>query len=160
MKRARQRILAATAAASASLLIVGVSAGQASPGPVTRTFSFIGVPSSKTVTVVNIDSLTINARCNAQGAPVIFAFSGSNNADLFGRYFDGLGRLHIVRNSSFDKGTRGVQLSATAGDFDATGTILYEAFNGRVVTVQYAFDNATTLGKRRVCTVYGSYVAS
>jgi len=72
----------------------------------------------------------------------------------------GLGRLHIVRDSSFVKGNPAVLLSATTGDFDATGTVLFETYNARVVTVDYAFDNSTTLAKRDVCTVYGSAIAS
>ena len=51
----------------------------------TRTFSFIGPPGSKTANIVSIDGLTINARCGAAGQPVIFAFSSVANADIFGR---------------------------------------------------------------------------
>ena len=61
-----------------------------------KTFSFIGKPNSSTTTLVNVDSLLINARCDATGKPVIFAFTSASSADLFGRIFDGLGRLHIV----------------------------------------------------------------
>jgi hypothetical protein len=136
------------------------SASAASAGPVVKTFSFIGKPNSRTVNVVNIDQLTINARCDSRGNPVIFGFSSAGAADLFGRIFDGLGRLHIVKNSSFTKSSRGMQLSTTSGDFDATGTLLFEVSNGTVVTVNYSFDNATTLAKRNVCTVYGSFIAS
>jgi hypothetical protein len=135
-------------------------AARGSAGPVTKTFSFIGKPGSKTSTIVNIDSLLINARCSANGSPVIFAFSSAGKADLFGRIFDGLGRLHIVKNSSFVKGGKGMSLSTSSGDFDATGTVLFEVSNGTVVTVQYAFDNATTLSRQNVCTVYGSLIAS
>ena len=142
-------------------LLAATDAGAAvTRGPVTRTFSFIGGPRSKTVTLVNVNDLLINARCNAQGEPVIYAFSSSHNADLFGRFYDGLGRLHIVRDSSFVKGTPADLLSATSGDFDATGTVLFETYNGRVVTVDYAFDNSTTLAKRNVCTVYGTAISS
>jgi hypothetical protein len=95
-------------------------ATKTSAGPVTKTFSFVGPRGSKTVNVVNIDGLTIN-RCGSGGQPVIFAFTNAPKADIFGRIFDGTGRL---------------------------------------VTVQYAFDNATTLGKQNVCTVFGSVVAS
>ena len=136
------------------------SAARSSAAPVSRTFSFIGRPGSKTSTVVNIDSLLINARCSPNGSPVIFAFSSAGSADLFGRIFDGLGRLHIVKNSSFTRASKGVSLSTSSGDFDATGTVLFEVSNGTVVTVNYAFDNSTTLAKRNVCTVYGSLIAS
>jgi hypothetical protein len=136
------------------------TAGAASAGPVTKTFSFIGKPNSRTVNVVNIDQLTINARCDSRGNPVVFGFSSASAADLFGRIFDGLGRLHVVKNSSFTKSSRGVQLSTTSGDFDSTGTLMFEVSNGTVVTVDYSFDNATTLAKHNVCTVYGSLIAS
>jgi hypothetical protein len=53
-----------------------------------------------------------------------------------------------------------MQLSTNSGDFDATGTVLFETSNGKVVTVNYAFDNSTTLSKQNVCTVYGSVIAS
>jgi hypothetical protein len=159
MSRTRMVVLGASIL-TLSLLAAGTSSAAVSRGPATRTFSFIGSAKSKTVTLVNTDSLLINARCNAQGEPVIYAFSSSQNADLFGRFYDGLGRLHIVRDSSFVKGNPAELLSATTGDFDATGTVLFETYNARVVTVDYAFDNSTTLAKRDVCTVYGSAIAS
>ena len=142
-----------------ALLTVGTSSASAA-GPVTKSFSFIGTANSKTQTVFNLDDLLINARCNAAGEPVIFAFSASNNADLFGRAYDGFGRLHIIKDSSFVKGTGGDRLSTTSGDFDGTGTVLFETYAGKVVTLDYAFDNSTTLAKRNVCTVYGSAIAT
>jgi hypothetical protein len=138
----------------------GTASAAGGPGPVTKTFSFIGKPGSKTSTVVNIDGLLINARCSPNGSPVIFAFSSAGAADLFGRIFDGLGRLHLVKNSSFTRSSKGVNLSTSSGDFDATGTVLFEVSNGKVVTVSYSFDNSTTLARRNVCTVYGSLIAS
>ena len=140
------------------VLTTGTSSASTS-GAVTRTFSFVGKANSKTVTLVNIDSLLINARCDSRGSPVIFGFSSSTNADLFGRIFDGLGRIHIVRNSSFTNKTTGVSLSPSSGDFDSTGTVLLD-LKRQGVTVNYAFDNSTTLGKLDVCTVYGSLVAT
>jgi hypothetical protein len=134
-------------------------ATKASAGPVTKTFSFVGPRGSKTVNVVNIDGLTINARCGPGGQPVIFAFTNAPKADIFGRIFDGTGRLHTIHNTSFTKNVS-VQLSTSSGDFDASGDVLFETSAGKVVTVQYAFDNATTLGKQNVCTVFGSVVAS
>ena len=44
--------------------------------------------------------------------------------------------------------------------FDASGNMPYETYRGAVMSVTYAFDNATTLNKRNLCTVYGSYIAS
>jgi hypothetical protein len=52
------------------------------------------------------------------------------------------------------------ELSTSSGDFDASVNVLFETSAGKVVTVDYASDNATTLGKMNVCTVYGSFVAS
>jgi hypothetical protein len=161
MKHIVRRCSLAAVVTSSVLLVANAGAASAiTSNPVTKTFSFIGKPGSKTSTLVNIDSLLINARCSANGSPVIFAFSSAQKADLFGRIFDGLGRLHIVKNSSFVKGTSGVPLSTSSGDFDATGTVLFEVSDGTVVTVNYAFDNSTTLAKQNVCTVYGSYIAS
>jgi hypothetical protein len=162
MKRIMSRCSLAAVVTSSVLLVANAGAASAiTSNPVTKTFSFIGKPGSKTSTViVNIDSLLINARCSTNGSPVIFAFSSAQKADLFGRIFDGLGRLHIVKNSSFVKGTSGVLLSTNSGDFDATGTVLFEVSDGTVVTVNYAFDNSTTLAKQNLCTVYGSYTAS
>ena len=127
---------------------------------ITRTFSFIGAPNSKTVTIVNIDSLTINARCDGRGSPIVFGFTSASAADLFGRIFDGLGRIHIVRNSAFTKRSKGIALYPSGGDYDTTGTLLFETSTGQVVKVDYALDNSTTLNHQRVCTVYGSYIAS
>src|SRR5947207_1120024 len=69
----RRRGLAAMAVSIAALIVVaaGASSASASAAPVTRTFSFIKAPNSKTQTVVNIDSLLINARCSPSGAPVM-----------------------------------------------------------------------------------------
>jgi hypothetical protein len=162
MKRMSPKRIAVLSASMLALSLPAASeaGGAVTQGPVTKTFSFISASQSKTVTLVNTNALLINARCNAQGEPLIFAFSSSHNADLFGRFYDGLGRLHIVRDSSFVKGNPAVRLSATTGDFDGTGTVLFETYNGRVVTVDYAFDNSTTLAKRNVCTVYGSAISS
>jgi hypothetical protein len=151
-----------TSSASTDPTLAGttvVRATTTSAGAVTRTFSFIGPRGSKTTTVVNIDGLTINARCNTAGAPIIFAFSGVAKADILGRVFDGQGRLHSVHNTSLGTGAS-VQLSTSSSDFDGSGNVLFETSAGKVVTVSYAFDNATTLGKQNVCTVYGSFVAS
>jgi hypothetical protein len=144
--------------------VAALSAGSAgasvTPNAVTRTFSYIAKPSSKTTTLLNIDSLLINARCDSSGRPVIFAFSSASSADIFGRIFDGNGRVHILKNSSFTSQTKGIQLSTSSGDYDATGTVLFETSTGKVVTVNLAFDNSTTLAKQNVCTVYGSMIAT
>jgi hypothetical protein len=71
-----------------------------------------------------------------------------------------LGRIHIVKNSSFTNKGNGVSLSTSSGDYDATGTVLFETSAGKVVTVNYAFDNSTTLTRMNVCTVYGSLIAT
>jgi hypothetical protein len=143
-------------------LTAGTSSAAVVSGPVTKTFSFIGKPGSKTTTLFNIDSLLVNARCDSRGNPVIFAFSSASNADLFGRLFDGLGRLHIIKNSSFTKkdAPKGVSLTPSSGNFDSTGTVMFETSTGKVVTVDYALDNSTTLSKLNVCTVYGAIVAT
>jgi hypothetical protein len=143
-------------------LFAGSSSAAVVSGAVTRTFSFIGKPGSKTSTLFNIDGLLINARCDSRGSPVVFAFSSASNADLFGRLFDGLGRVHIIKNSSFTKtgAPRGVSLTPSSGDFDSTGIVIFETSTGKVVTVDYALDNSTTLSKLNVCTVYGSLIAT
>jgi len=148
------------------LSLAGIGGLAASPavaqtGPITKTFSFIAAPGqpAKGKVIVNLDGLTINARCNPAGEPVIYAFS-SGDADLFGHIFDGYGRLSAIKQSRFTKSNKGVLLSVNNGDFDASGQVDYETWTGKVVTVQYGFDNSTTLNNRKVCTVYGSAVAS
>ena len=152
---------AAPLMAMLGLGVIGAGSASAATGPVTRTFSFSASPGQpKTGKVLlNTNGLLINARCNAAGEPVIYAFSNTD-ADLFGRVFDGYGRLTSIKQSAFVKGNKGVLLSVNNGDFDASGEVLYETFTSKVVTVQYAFDNATTLNKRKLCTVYGSAVSS
>jgi hypothetical protein len=144
--------------------LVAVAAGTASadvtPGAVTKTFSVIAKPNSSTSTLVNIDSLLINARCDSSGRPVVFAFTSAGSADIFGRIFDGYGRVHILKNTSFTNKTKGIQLSPLSGDFDATGSVLFETSTGKVVTVNIALDNSTTLVKQNVCTVFGSFIAT
>lgn len=157
-------VTAATAAAtpdSASTVRTAHATAVGTSSPVSRTFSFIGKPNSKTTTLFNLDSLLINARCDARGNPVIFAFTSAGNADIFGRMFDGLGRQHTIKNSAFTSKSSGVSLSpAIPGDFNSSGTVMFESSTGQVVTVNYAFDNATTLAHLNVCTVYGSVIAS
>jgi hypothetical protein len=166
MRNMGKRGLAAVVLSVATLIALGASPVGAAPGVKTvtnaipRTFSFIGKPGGRTVGIVNINGFQMNARCDSRGNPVIFGFSLAAKADLLGRIFDGLGRLHSVHNTSFVKGTSGVFLSTTSGDFDASGSVLFEDSNGNVVSVNYAFDNATTLAKQNVCTVYGSLIAS
>ena len=179
MKRSsRTRNLSALAAAALAIGGVTAATAVATPGspatlrtaqatavgassPVSRTFSFIGKPNSKTTTLVNIDSLLINARCDPRGNPVIFAFTSARNADIFGRMFDGLGRQHTIKNSAFTSKSAGVSLSPSIpGDFNSSGTVMFESSTGQVVTVDYAFDNATTLNRTNVCTAYGSYIAT
>jgi hypothetical protein len=156
-----RRLVAASASVGVvAALAAGTASAQVSANAVTRTFSYIAKPNSKTTTLVNIDSLLINARCDSTGRPVIFAFSSASSADVFGRIFDGNGRVHILKNSSFTNKSSGIQLSTSSGDYDATGTVLFETSTGKVVTVQLAFDNSTTLAKQNVCTVYGSMVAT
>lgn len=143
------------------VLAAGTSSATVVRGPATKTFSFIGKVNSKSTTLVNVDSLVISARCDSHGSPVIFAFTSATNADLFGRMFDGFGRGHIIRSSAFTKKSKGVSLSPNvAGDYNSSGTVMFEASDGRVVTVNYAFDNATTLAKLNVCTAYGSVIAT
>ena len=132
---------------------------KSNAGPVTRTFSFIGPSGSKTANVVTIDGLTINARCGTGGQPVIFGFSSVAGSDILGRIFDGVGRAHIIHNTSFGPGVS-IALSTSSGDFDASGSVLFETPTGKVVTVAYGFDNSPTLGKQKVCTVFGSAIAS
>ena len=108
-------------------LAAGTSSASTVSGPATKPFSFIAKPNSKTVTVVNVDSLLINARCDAKGSPVIFAFTSATSADIFGRMFDGFGRGHIIKNSAFTNKSKGVSLSpAVSGDYNSSGTVMFE----------------------------------
>jgi len=156
-----RRMAALTLTVAAMVAIGGESAVAAPATAVTRTFSFIGKPNSKTVTLINnVDSLVINARCTSNGSPLVFAVSRAPAADIFARVFDGSGRVHVLKNTSFTNKTNGIQLSPTNNDFDSTGSVLFETFTSQVVTVNIAFDNSTTLVKRNVCTVFGSYIAT
>jgi hypothetical protein len=130
------------------------------PGAATKTFSYIAAANSKTLTLVNIDSLLINARCGSSGQPIVFAFSSAPRADIFARVFDGFGRLHVSKNTAFTNKTKGIALSPSSGDFDATGTSMFETSTGKVVTVNLAMDNSTTLVGANVCTIFGSLTAS
>ena len=156
------RRLAALTLTSGAVIAVGASTAVAAPATaLTRTFSFIGKPGSKTVTLINnVDSLTINARCTSNGSPLVFAFSRAPAADIFARVFDGSGRVHVLKNTSFTNKTKGIQLSPSNNDFDSTGSVLFETLTGQVVTVNIAFDNSTTLVRRNVCTVFGSLIAT
>jgi hypothetical protein len=141
----------------------GTASGAVTRNPATKTFSLIAKSGQNAKVVVNVDGLTINARCGTgsnAGNPVVFAFSNVPAADLLGHMFDGAGRTHIIHDTQFNKGTKGVRISPTSSDFDGSGLVAFETSKGAVVTVAYAFDNATTLNKQNVCTVYGSYVAS
>jgi len=156
-----RRLVAVTTSICALVAVgAGTATADVSPGAVTKTFSYIAKPNSSTGTLVNIDSLLINARCDSSGRPVVYAFTSAPSADIFGRIFDGYGRVHILKNTSFTSKTKGIQLSPLSGDFDATGSVLFESSTGKVVTVNIAFDNSTTLVRQNVCTVFGSLIAS
>src|SRR5437868_9646593 len=103
------RGIAALILSVGGLAVLGgaTSSAAASPGAVTRTFSFVGKANGHTVTVVNIDSLLINARCDGRGFPVVFGFTSANASDLFAHVFDAFGRVHIIKNTSFTKHSRG-----------------------------------------------------
>ncbi len=78
---------------------------------------------------------------------------------FWGTWSTGPVRPHVIANDSFNRFGKGVSLAPNiTGDRDASGTLTYETFAGKVVTVTYAFDNSPTLGGKKVCTVYGSYV--
>jgi hypothetical protein len=168
----RTRVLVAAIVSLAALSAIAVGSANArvfktslvtirtSATPVTRTFSFIGKPGSPTSTIFNIDGFLINARCSSAGSPIIFGFPRTSTAsDLFGHFVDGVGRIHIIKDSSFNK-SRGTALYPSSNDFDASGSVSFETSRGAVVTVQYSFDNSTTLSKQNLCTVYGSFVAT
>jgi hypothetical protein len=155
-----RRLAALALTAGAVIAASGGTAVAAKTSAVTRTFSFIGKPNSKTATLINIDQFVINARCTANGSPLVFAFSKAPAADIFSRVFDGVGRLHLQKNTAFTNKTKGIQLSPNSNDFDSTGSVLFETLTGKVVTVNIAFDNSTTLVKRNLCTVFGSFIAT
>lgn len=146
--------------AIAGVLAAAIAAPATAAAATTKTFSFIGKPGSRTVTLVNANSLLINARCNTRGQPVVFGFTSAPAADVFARVFDGVGRIHFLKNTSFNRRSKGIQLSPNSADFDTTATLLFEASNGDVVTVNLAMDNSTTLSRQNLCTVFGSMVAS
>jgi hypothetical protein len=144
-------------------IAAGTSQANSFVGPTnkTLTFSFTAKANSRTSQLFSVDGLFANARCDSRGGPVIFAFTSSNNADLLGHMLDGSGRTHIIKNDNFSKKSKGVSLAPnTSGDRDAAGTVIFESSNGRVVTVDYAFDNSRTLNNLNVCTVYGTIIAS
>ena len=140
--------------------VVGNAAAAGSSGPVTKTFNFTSTTNNNTTTLFSADGLTVNARCDPQNAPVIFAFTSAFNSDLLGHVIDGAGHVHLIANDSFNKFGKGVSLAPNiTGDRDASGTLVYSTFAGKVVSVTYAFDNSPTFGGKKVCTVYGTYVA-
>ena len=149
-------IVSAIAVAAA---VVSSAGAAGSSGPQTKTFNFINTTNNQTTTLFNADGLTVNARCDTNNAPVIFAFTSAFNANLLGHVIDGSGHLHVIAVDNFNKFGKGVSLAPNiVGDRDASGTLVYETFAGKVVSVTYAFDNSPTLGNKKVCTVYGSYV--
>jgi hypothetical protein len=141
-------------------VVVG-TAGAAGSGPTTKTFAFASTTNNVPKTLFSVDGLTVNARCDTNNAPVIFAFTTAFNADLLGHVIDGAGHLHVIANDAFNKNGKGVSLApAIVGDKDASGTLTFSTFNGKVVTITYGFDNSPTLSNKKVCTVYGSYIAT
>ena len=163
MLRSRAMVASIAAFGAVAAVVAGPAAASVTKNPSTKTFSVIAKNGQKAKVAVNVDGLTINARCgtgSAAGTPVVFAFSGVPAGDLLGHMFDGAGRTHIIHNTQFNKGTNGVRLTPTSSDFDGSGVVAFESSKGVVVTVTYAFDNATTLNKQNVCTFYGSYVAT
>jgi hypothetical protein len=120
-------------------------ASTAAAGPTTKTFSFIGKPGGKTSpALINVDGFSMNARCSKTGTPIIFAFSSARVADLLGRVFDGLGRFHLIHNTSFTNKTKGMSVSTSSGDFDSTGTLLFEAQQGKTAKTVRSTMRSTT----------------
>jgi hypothetical protein len=58
-------------------------------------------------------------------------------------------------------GCRNVSASTVSGPVTKTFSFIGKPGSAtKVVTINYAFDNATTLAKLNVCTVYGSVIAT
>jgi hypothetical protein len=122
-------------------------------------FSFQGQPGASARTLLGVDGLTIRARCDSKGSPVITATTSATNADLLGRVIDGAGKVHAIADDAFHGGSSDDLVAGVKGDADASGTVEYETAQGKVVTVSYAFDNAPTLKGKNVCTVYGTSIS-
>jgi len=125
-----------------------------------NTFAFRGTPGSSMRTLLNIDGLTIRARCDSAGKPRISATTSATNADLFGHVVTGSSKVHAIADDAFHAGVTDSLVAGAAGDPDASGSVQYEVSSGKLVSVNYSFDNSRTLNGINVCTVYGSALSS
>ncbi len=157
-----RRLAALTLTAGAICAIGGQAAVAAPATAVTRTFSFIGEAElqDRDRCSTTFDGLVINARCTrtarrscsrSPGRPPPTSSPGCSTEPV---------GCTSMKNTSFTNKTKGIQLSPSNNDFDSTGSVLFETLTGQVVTVNIAFDNSTTLVRRNLCTVFGSYIAT
>ena len=164
MHRILSRLTTPSAAIALLALIVALGGSALAAGGSSKvnanTFAFQGGKGSALRTLLNVNGLTIRARCNSAGSPQITATTSSNNADLFGHVITGHGRVHAIADDAFHKGVTANLVAGVTGDPDASGSVQYQIGSGKLVTVNYSFDNARTLNGTNVCTVYGSSLSS
>lgn len=145
----------------ALIVALGGSAFAASSSKVNaNTFAFQGTPGSSERTLLNVNGLTLKARCDSHGSAHISATTSGTNADLFGHVITGSGRVHAIADDAFHKGVTQNLVAGVTGDPDASGTVEYQVAPSKLVTVNYSFDNSRTLNGMKVCTVYGSALSS
>lgn len=164
MHRILSRLTTPSVAIALVALIVALGGSALAAGSGAKvnanTFAFQASKGSSFRTLLSINGLTIRARCTSAGSPQISATTSSNNADLFGHVITGGGRVHAIADDAFHKGVTHNLVAGVTGDTDASGSVQYQIGSGKLVTVNYAFDNARTLNGTNVCTVYGSSLSS
>lgn len=152
----------ALVAAVGGTALAGPVGQLAAKGPKVAGLSFKSGANSAKRTLLNVDGLRITTSCNASTKPVITATTSASHADLLGRVVTAKGKVKGIGDDMFttmssDDLTAGV---GSAADSDGSGTVSYERDGGKVVTVNYAFDNKPTLAGENVCTVFGTAISN
>lgn len=152
----------ALVAAVGGTALAGPVGQLAAKHPTVAAFSFKCHAIGPDHTLLSVDGLRITARCDGSTKPVITATTSSSHADLLGRVVNRAGKVKSIADDAFTTTSRD-DLTAgigSAADSDGSGTVSYERADGKVVTVNYSFDNSPTLGGEDVCTVFGTAISN
>ncbi|HEV3319868.1 MAG TPA: hypothetical protein VG053_09125 [Solirubrobacteraceae bacterium] len=150
----------ATNAANAANAANATNAGNANTvGGQTVTHFFLKQPTqagNPTVTLLNVDGLTLTGSCDSFGEPVLTA-NGSSEAE-----FNSFGNGDTDVNKVVDGFSSTVTLlpGGSGRNSEGNATAAYATPGGAVVTVNYGFDYTTSFDEFKGCGIWGTAISS
>ena len=110
---------------------------------------FKGQPNTAPKTMLNVAGLRLKVGCDAGPIPIATVTSATNSVELHGEStgYPGTGDPQTYRDSEAftDENILG-------SHFAGTGRLAYSTAGGKIVTMVFGFDDATTYGDQNVCT--------